>query len=507
VSAWTDAGITAALGLGTVAAGEAIVYTSIGTDTRTLGHGGLFVALRGETHDAHEFLHQAAAAGARGAVVDHVPAGAPGSLRYFVVRDTTEALGRLARFHRRRIAARVVAITGSNGKTGTKELVRAALSARYRVHATQGNFNNLVGVPLTLLAAPADAEIIVAELGTNAPGEIAQLSAIAEPDAVVITTISAEHLEGLGDVDGVLREETSALAWLPKGAPVVVSDEPAMLAERAREFCETVHVAGFSDRADPIFRGFALTVDDDGGVRFRWAGRDVTLRLRGRHNARNALLALALARVWGVDDAAATQAIAKLESARMRAEVQRIGDLTVIADCYNANPGSVAAAIELLMDVPRRGGRVAIVGTMLELGDRSAAIHEESARGIAASAVDLIVATGAFADAFRALDGVDAGRLIIEADPDTAFERLAERIGGEEVVLLKASRGVRLERLLPRFEERWGVPHPHGEAFGSRASDVLTGEREKPSAGHLPSTESGDGSSGPSAHARPVVGG
>jgi len=506
MSAWTDAGITGALGLGTVAAGEAIVYTSIGTDTRSLGHGSLFVALRGETHDAHEFLHQAAAAGARGAVVDHVPDGAPGSLRYFVVRDTTEALGRLARFHRRRIGAKVVAITGSNGKTGTKELVRAALSAGHRVHATQGNFNNLVGVPLTLLGAPADAEIIVAELGTNAPGEIAQLAAIAEPDAVLITTISAEHLEGLGDLDGVLREETSALTWLPRGAPVVVSDEPPMLAERAREFCETVHVAGFSDRADPIFRGFALSLDDEGRVRFRWAGRDVALRLRGRHNARNSLLALALARLWGVDDAAATDAIARIESARMRAEFHSVGGLTIIADCYNANPGSVAAAIDLLMDVPRRGGRIALLGTMLELGERSAAIHEESARLIADTAVDLIVATGEFARAFGAVGDV-GGRVIMEADPEVAFDRLAERLHGDEVVLLKASRGVRLERLLPRFEERWGVPHPHGEAFGSRASDVLTGEREKPSAGHLPSMESGNGSSGPSAYARPVVGG
>jgi UDP-N-acetylmuramoyl-tripeptide--D-alanyl-D-alanine ligase len=506
MSAWTDAAVSAALGQGSNAAGETIVYTTIGTDTRTLDHGSLFVALRGEVHDAHAFLAQAASAGARGAVVDHIPEGAPANLRYIVVRDTTEGLGRLARFHRRRIGARVVAITGSNGKTGTKELVRAALSSKYRVHATQGNLNNLIGVPVTLLAAHAGTELIVAELGTNVPGEIAQLSAIVEPDAAIITTISAEHLEGLGDLDGVLREETAVVPWLPRSSPVVVSDEPAMLAERARELSNTVHVAGFSDRADPIFRGFALSLDEEGRVRFRWAARDVALRLRGRHNGRNALLALALGRLWDVDDRAAAEAIARLESTRMRAEFHRIGDLVVIADCYNANPGSVAAAVDLLMDVPRRGGRVAVVGTMRELGEHSARLHAETARRIADTDIDLIVATGEFTEAFAEVEGLDARRIVLEADPDAAFEQMAERLSGTEVVLLKASRGVQLERLLPRISERWAVPHPHGEAFGSRASKSVTGERgDTPPAGHHSSTDPDPGHGGPRAFTNMVV--
>jgi len=508
MSAWTDTGVTIALGQGASVAGDSIVYSEIGTDTRTLAHNSLFVALRGETHDAHAFLAQAAEAGARGAIVDHVPDGAPAGLRYIVVHDTTEALGRLARFHRRRIGASVVAITGSNGKTSTKEMVRAVLSAKFRVHATQGNLNNLIGVPLTLLSAPAGTEVIVAELGTNVPGEIAQLSAIAEPDSAIITTISAEHLEGLGDLDGVLREETAVLPWLPRSSPVVVSDEPAVLGERARELSNTVHVAGFSDRADPIFRGFALSLDDEGQVRFRWAGRDVALRLRGRHNGRNALLALAIGRLMDVDDHAAAEAIAKLEPTRMRAEFHRIGDLVVIADCYNANPGSVASAVDLLMDVPRRGGRVAMVGTMRELGEHSASLHAETARRIADMDIDLIVATGEFTEAFRDVEGIDARRVILEVDPDAAFEKMAERLNGDEVVLLKASRGVRLERLLPRFGERWGVSHPHGEAFGSRASNSVTGERgDPPPAGHHPSTQRNDGPTGPTGMARMVTGG
>jgi len=508
MSVWTDANVSAALGLGAAAGGAAIVYTGVSTDTRTLSPGSLFVALRGETHDAHDFLGQAVQAGARAALVERIPDDVPPGFRCIVVRDTTEALGRLGRFHRRRIDARVIAITGSNGKTTTKDMVRTVMSARYRVHATAGNLNNLIGVPLTLLSAPLDAEVIVAELGTNVPGEVAQLTGIVEPDAAIITTISAEHLEGLGDLDGVLREETSVLPWLPRTGPAVVTDVPPELGERARDLASAVHVAGFSDRADPIFRGFALSLDDEGQVRFRWAGRDVALRLRGRHNARNALLALAMGRLMGVEDAAAATALSRLEATRMRAEFHRFGDMTVIADCYNANPGSVASAIELLTDVPRGGGRVAVVGTMRELGEHSSRLHEETARSIADSAIDLIVATGEFSPAFRDMEGLDERRVICEEDPAAAFDLLAPRLRGDEVVLLKASRGVRLERLLPYFEKNWGVPHPHGEALGSRASTTFTEDRgNAASAGHLPNTDHGEGSTGPRAQARVIVGG
>ncbi|MGH7554479.1 MAG: Mur ligase family protein, partial [Longimicrobiales bacterium] len=255
MSVWTDAAVTAALALATGAGAEDVAYTNITTDTRTLKPGDLFVALRGPNHDAHDFLGQAAASGARAAVVERIPDGAPTTLRYHIVPDALEALGRLGRFHRHRIHARVCAVTGSNGKTTTKDLLRAVLSARYRVHATTGNFNNLVGVPLTLLACPTGVEAVVAEVGTNAPGEVARIGGILEPDAAVITTISAEHLEGLGDLDGVLREETAILPWLPAGGPAVVPDEPVSLAERARELADNVRVVGFTERAGAGFRG------------------------------------------------------------------------------------------------------------------------------------------------------------------------------------------------------------------------------------------------------------
>ena len=478
MSMWTEAAVTAALGIGAPTGDESITYTAVSTDTRQLKGGELFVALRGEVHDAHGYLKQAYEAGAAGAVVDHVPAGAPEGMRLHVVADTLEALGRLARCRRRQLGVRVCAVAGSNGKTTTKELLRAALASKYRVHATGGNFNNLIGAPLTLLATPDDAEVVIAEIGTNTPGEIAKLAGIVEPDAAVITGISAEHLEGLGDIEGVLREETSVLPWVPVDGAIVVADDPAMLAERARRMRRTVRVAGLTDVADAALRGADVRLDDEGRVSFRWAGRDVSLELRGRHNARNALVALGIAQEWGVPEADAIAGIESLSAPKMRTEFHRIGDLVVIADCYNANPASVSAAVDLLASMPRRGGRIAVLGSMLELGPGSSGIHDELAGEIAELDLDLIVATGDFAGAFGPHRTALGARLVTVADPLEAWAPLESAMRGSEVVLLKGSRGVALERLLPRFEEKWGSLHPHGEALGSRAIDTTTGSRD-----------------------------
>ncbi|HEX7049159.1 MAG TPA: UDP-N-acetylmuramoyl-tripeptide--D-alanyl-D-alanine ligase [Longimicrobiales bacterium] len=446
-------------------------FTAVATDTRTLTEGALFVALRGERFDAHEFLGEAAAKGARGAVVDRVPDGAPEDLVYYVVPDTLVALGRLARHYRVHLGARVCAIVGSNGKTTTKELARVVLETRYRVHATKGNLNNRIGVPLTVLAAPAETEALVVEAGTNIPGEIAELATILEPDAVIITGIAEEHLEGLGDLEGVLREETSMLPALRPEGFALVADDPAVLVERARELAPRVAVAGWTERADPQFRAESLALDEAGRARFYWRGHEVRLSLHGRPNARNALLALGLGAEWGVDEAAAAAAVATVAPAAMRAEIRRVGGLTVIVDCYNANPASVAAAVDLLISLPRGGGRVAVLGTMRELGSGSAELHRRTAEAVSAAAVDLIVATGEFVAAFEPLADSLGARLVREEDPLDAYPLLARRLTGEEVVLLKGSRGVALERLLPHLEADWADSMPIREVETRRRRD------------------------------------
>jgi UDP-N-acetylmuramoyl-tripeptide--D-alanyl-D-alanine ligase len=457
---WDDATVRAALELEGHATAD---YPAVSTDTRAITPGALFVALRGERFNAHAFLKQAAAEGARGAVVDHVPADAPKNLIYYVVADTTKALGLLARYRRRQLSARVCGITGSNGKTTTKELVRTALGARYRVHATSGNFNNLVGAPLTLLGTPDDTEVLIMELGTSGPGEIAQLGAIVEPDACLITGISEEHLEGLGDLQGVLAEETALLPNLPADSLTIVADEPPMLAERSRTLAKNVKVAGFSERADADLRAANVRLDDEGQVHFRWQSRDVFVPLRGRHNARNAMLALGLAVAWGVNPDAAIASLAKIQPAKMRGEVHKYGEMTVIADCYNSNPASLDAAIDLLVSMPRGGGRVAVVGSMLELGPTSDELHRKAARHIADSNIDLIIATGEFIRAFDAVGDLGE-RLVTARDALSVWQPMSERLNGSEVVLLKGSRGVALERLLPRMEERWADDHDGDDA-------------------------------------------
>jgi UDP-N-acetylmuramoyl-tripeptide--D-alanyl-D-alanine ligase len=435
--------------------GQRPTYESLSTDTRSLARGSLFVALRGENFDGHEFLASAAERGARAAVVDTIPEGAP-ALRYYRVPDTLMALGRLGRHRRRQVAGRVVAITGTNGKTTTKEMSRAIIATRYRTHATTGNLNNLVGAPLTLLDMPADAEAVVVEIGTNAPGEIARLAEVVEPDVGIVTGVAEGHLERLGTVEGVLREKTTLLSRLRPGGLAIVADEPASLPDRARSLARRVRVAGWSERADADLRAESLRIDEAGLVRFRWQGHDVGLPFGGRAHVRNALLALALGIEWGVDLDDALGALESMPAPKLRGEVHRFGALAVIADCYNANPASMAAALDTLMSMPRGGGRVVVAGSMLELGPHSEALHEEAARQIAAMDVDLVVGIGLFVPAFAPLAAGLGDRLVLADDADAAFPAMAERMKGDEVVLLKGSRGVALERLIPRLEGRFG---------------------------------------------------
>lgn len=458
---WTDADVLSALELavpvnvGNGSRPEVSSYASVGTDTRTLETGSLFVALHGENFDGHDFLAEAAEKGATAAVVDRVPDDAP-PLRYYRVPDTLMALGRLGRYHRRELDVRVAAITGTNGKTTTKEMARAVLATRYATHATAGNLNNLIGAPLTLLAARAEAEALVVELGTNAPGEIARLAELVEPQVGIVTGVAEGHLEGFGTLEGVLREKTSLLARLAPGGTAIVADEPAALPQRARSLARSVRVGGWTDRADAGLRAADLRIEEDGRVRFRWRGREVVLPFGGAAHVRNALLALALGLEWEVDPDDAIAALAALEPPKLRGETRRYGDLKVLVDCYNSNPASLAAAVDTLVRIPRRGGRVVVVGSMLELGSRSEALHRRSAEALAAADVDLIIATGLFAPAFERLAGELGDRLIVEPDPIAAFEPLAARMTGDEVVLLKGSRGVALERLLPELEARFG---------------------------------------------------
>ena len=424
---------------------------AIVTDTRSIAPSDVFVALIGERFDAHEFLGDAVARGAVAVVVSDASRLAKLGVPAFVVADTVRALGALGTFRRRAWGGPVVAVAGSNGKTSTKALITAALGQRFDVHATRGNLNNQIGVPITLLAIPDGVHVAVVEIGTSHPGEVATLRAMVEPDIAVVTSIGEEHLEGLGDLDGVLREECAvydgvALAIAPAGQPEV---------GRAARFLATRVVEAGVEMGDVHAAAWGLAPDGRGW--FTLGELRVQLPLLGAHNVRNALLAVAVARACGVSDVDAAAGLAAVAQVPMRSSLESLGSLLVLNDAYNANPASAREALAMMNALETDRPRVAVLGSMLELGAHSDAMHDDIARLAMQSTADVIVGIGEFVRAFAAVAPGDP-RVITAADVDAIWPTLQERLTPNTCILLKGSRGARLEQLIPKLQDFAGIP-------------------------------------------------
>jgi len=441
------AGITG----GTVARGDASARaTSFSIDTRIIERGGCFVAVVAE-RDGHDYVIDAFARGARVAIVsrafdDRVPEG----VAIVQVDDAYEALARLGRAARASLGdAIVVGITGSAGKTGTKDLTAAALRPKFSVHASHQSYNNEAGVPLTLLAAPASSGAVVLEMGARSPGDIAVLANIARPTVGVITNIGLAHAGPLGGRDGVARVKGELLeALAPDDLAVLDAEDPATPGLAARTAARVVLVSVGETDAD--VRARAVTLDGDLQPRFRlespWGGADVTLAVRGAHQVVNATFAaaVALASGVGIDDVVA--GLATVQPAKWRMEVDRTADgVVVLDDAYNANPGSMAAALEALARIDVPGRRLAVLGEMRELGELSAAEHAAVGDLVAAAAVDALVVVGPetapLAERARA-----AGVAVTEVpDAASALEAVTGYVAAGDAVLVKGSRAVGLE--------------------------------------------------------------
>ena len=433
-SFWTLRRIAQALGGGPA---DDRPLRGVTTDSRAMTAGACFVALKGDRFDAHDFLADAVRSGAAALVVSDAARAASLGVPVFEVPDTLVALGALARYRRLAWGRPVIAIGGSNGKTSTKELLRAALGSTFEVHATTGNLNNRIGVPLTLLALEDGAELAVVECGTNEPGEIEILREIVRPDVAVVTTVQEEHLEGLGSLEGVMAEEMALCDEV--AIAVVPAADAAMVAEATRRAGRVIASAPGTHALHEDGRGWL----EHEGVR-------VEVPLRGRHNLHNAALALAVAHEFGVAAAAAARGIAAMPSPPMRSSVQALGAALLLNDAYNANPGSARAALALLRDVGGGRQRVAVLGTMRELGAHAARAHREVAEFALAEGHDLVCGIGEFAPVLGALAGGDP-RVITAADVDELWPLLAPRLAANAAILLKASRGVKLERLVPHL--------------------------------------------------------
>jgi UDP-N-acetylmuramoyl-tripeptide--D-alanyl-D-alanine ligase len=421
--------------------------SGVSIDTRTLEPGDLFVPLAGSRADGHAFLEQAFAKGAAAALCARAHAGAwagrePGPL--VVVDDVTEGLQRLAQRHREAWPGALMGVTGSTGKTTTKDLVALALATAAPTLKTEGNLNNHWGVPLTLLRLRPEHRAAVVEMGMSHPGEIALLAAIAQPNAGVITNVGRAHLEAFGTLEAIAREKAALVhALRPQGVAFVHADSPALEPALAGARCRIVRF-GLSARADvrPSSiedlgpRGVGLAVD--GFPPF-------TLPLVGLHQASNALAALAVAREFGLDPAAVAAALASAPGSKGRMEVRQAGGATLLVDCYNANPDSTRAALETLATWPGARRRIAILGDMLELGAAAAALHRETASAIRDAE---LWAVGAHAGDWIAGAGALAAPARRFAEALEVAPALRDVLADGVVVLLKASRGARLERAL-----------------------------------------------------------
>lgn len=450
---FSDDQVQLATGASARRAGARASYTAVCTDSRRVSPDGLFVALRGERYDGHDFLEAAVEAGAAGVLVERGRGerlSAP-HVAVFEVDDTLAALGALARFHRLRFGVPVGAVTGSNGKTTTKELVGAILAVRGPTLKTEGNLNNEIGVPLTLFNFEPSHTSAIVELGMNHPGEIARLTDVVRPDAGLITVVQPAHLEGLGSIDGVARAKAELFRGLGAAGTAVVNADDARVVREAEGLPVRIVTFGRRSGVDVQlaevtrmgFEGLALGID------YRGARSEVSLRLVGEHNAMNATGAFALALALGCTPQQCVAGLSAAGAAHGRLELRPTrGGAWLIDDAYNANPASMAAALETLAALAPEGRATAILGDMLELGAEELTAHQALGEAAAARAAQVAFfgprSAAAYERARPRLGAATAHFL----EPGALVAWLAPRLRAGDVVLAKASRGMRLERVV-----------------------------------------------------------
>ena len=438
----------------TITAGDAgAIISRISTDSRTLQAGDLFVPIRGENFDGHQFVGQAAERGASGALVEEGWSGeVPAGFALVRVPDTLIGYQNIAAGYRRSLRLKVICITGSNGKTSTKDFVAAALARRFRVTKTAGNFNNHVGLPQTILSATAEHDVAVWELGMNHPGEIAALAKIAAPDVGIITNIGIAHIEFMGSQDAIALEKGAlAEAISPAGTVILNADDrfSEAIARRTRARIVLAGIKAGALRADEITQnasGSEFTIHE-GAHRCR-----AQLPVPGLHMVQNAMLAVAAGRVFGLSLEECAAGLASTPLTKARLQLREIHGVQFLDDSYNANPESMKAALRTLVELETEGRRIAVLGHMGELGEQSQRGHAEVGEAAAAFRIDQLITIGELgAPISRAAGaaGLENSRNVGTAAE--AAEILAEGTAAGDLVLVKGSRSARTELVMDAF--------------------------------------------------------
>ncbi|MCB1535071.1 MAG: UDP-N-acetylmuramoylalanyl-D-glutamyl-2,6-diaminopimelate--D-alanyl-D-alanine ligase [Rhodoblastus sp.] len=463
---WTPLALVAPLGARVSGSLPARGVTGISIDTRTLAEGDLFVALKGDNSDGHDYVRKAFEAGAAAAVIDEAHAQAlTGAGPLYVAKDTLAALEGLGRAARARSKARIVAVTGSVGKTTTKELLRCALASAGETHASAASYNNHWGVPLTLARMPASARFGVFEIGMNHAGEITPLVAMAQPHIAIITRIAPVHLEHFASIEAIADAKAEIFSGLQRGGVAILNRDDDQF-ERLRDAAGAAGVRfvlsfGESAEADATL----LSCDVDGEttrVSARVLGQDLTYTIGapGRHIAMNSLAVLMASRAAGLDLAAAARALAGFRPPAGRGQRETLeaadGSFTIIDESYNANPASMRAALDLL-GAAEGMRRIAVLGDMLELGPQARALHAAIAEDVERNQIDLVYTAGPLMQALS--EAIPAERRGAHAANAAALEPIVlDALRAGDVVMIKGSNGSRMGPLVAAMRKAFASP-------------------------------------------------
>lgn len=415
-------------------------------DSREKAKGVVFWPIKGARFDAHQFVTQMENEGALMSVVNQEAVEQNTFKMYAPVDDTTKALLKLARDYQRRFKVKKVAITGSNGKTTTKEMTKAVLSMKYNTHATQGNFNNHIGVPMTLFQLKHCNEAAVIEMGTSGPNEIHPLSMAVEPDVAVITNIGASHLERLIDYDGVFREKITIKDGLKVGGTLIVNaDDPRLCKVKSTR---NMKVLTFGVNRG-VIRPEKLTWNENACANFYVGRTKFELNVPGTHNLYDALAAIAVGETMGVSKSNIAKALKAYRATNMRMEFKKANGFKIVSDCYNANPSSTKMALQTIGNMKASGKRIAVLGDMLELGKESANLHTQIGAMVPEMNFDLLLTVGK--DARNYVRGAKSKgmKAVFRFDSvEEAIEFLKGTVSEGDVLLVKGSRGMHMEQVV-----------------------------------------------------------
>ena len=444
---------------------ERTLFRGIATDSRTVAKGELFIALKGIRFDGHHYALEALEKMAGGVVVEEEKVGdirwnGYQSRAVIAVKDTLRALGDLARDRRRKYNTPVVALTGSNGKTTTKEMISVCLETTFPVLKTRGNFNNLVGLPLTLLNLTEKERVVILEMGMNVPGEIRRLTEIAEPDVGLITNIQKVHLEGMGSLERLKEEKGDLFRRMKKNGTIIVNRDDPRVIDLASEFSGQRITFGIENPADVMAKEIRLRAAEGTSFTLRMEGEEIeiTLPLLGRHFVPNALSAIAIASLFGIEVRKSKEALEGFQPFPMRMEIVHLeGGKTLINDAYNANPRSMELALETLAEMKGKGRAIAVLGDMLELGSFTEEAHQQLGQKAGELSIDLVLTFGEQApvvaeSAIR--HGLPPERAKVVKSHREAISILKEIMKEGDWVLLKGSRRMAMEKIVEGLTER-----------------------------------------------------